>query len=663
MYKSDFLHNKLSFNINVKRIFLIIIALFRQFSCFSSTEISTGIYDDLVAGQELVVDVNVNTTVNLSDFTIVVAYNDNGDILEFDANNSGLNISNRGSFDFLDADTTENSIKFVFGGLSSDFAVTPGSGTLFSFKLIARQAGSSSLSFPVIMPCVPGLDCEQFPDPVTSVTSGMITVVPSLSINNASPIIEGDSGSRLAINFSVSLNHITSEQISVDYSTINGTASDEFGDNDFESQSGTLIFSTSGSLSQIITIMTNGDDKLEGNETFSVILSNANIPISRNAGLGTINNDDETSLSIDDIALSEGNSGINTSFTFTVSLNNPSDFGITVNYSTQNDTALLSDSDYQFNSSVLTFNPGETARTISIFVIGDSQPEIAEHFQVNLTNTQLIGNSNQKLLAIKDGQGMGTILDDDKALPEINSITRAFVHSEGDSDRLNFLVTFSRVVRFVNQDDFITDLIAGALMPQPIVESVVKNNGRDHEYLVSVSAHSGQATIGLELTSNNIEDLLGNQLAETPFLPNQSFDIWENELSIEKGWNLISFPGPVFKSHVSNIIPGSLTSIWSWNGSNFTKINDTQGIAKLGFWIYFLGGGASLPIRGVNAESMSTNLQPGWNLVGVSAPKNPQSNSSIKFPIWFWQNNKYIVADELQPFAAYWVFAKGKALL
>jgi hypothetical protein len=109
------------------------------------------------------------------------------------------------------------------------------------------------------------------------------------------------------------------------------------------------------------------------------------------------------SLSINDVSVPEGNSGT-TSATFTVTLNPASDTTVTVNYATANGTAVAP-GDYTATSGTLTFLPGETTKTIPVSVNGDTQLEPNETFFVNLSDAV---NAN-----IADGQGVGTIVNDD----------------------------------------------------------------------------------------------------------------------------------------------------------------------------------------------------------------------------------------------------------
>src|SRR5207244_875595 len=118
-------------------------------------------------------------------------------------------------------------------------------------------------------------------------------------------------------------------------------------------------------------------------------------------------NDAAPTLSINDVSVTEGDSG-STPATFTVSLSAASSFTVTVNYATADNTANAG-SDYQSTSGTLTFNPGETAKPVTVLVNGDTTFEQNETFFVNLTSPT---NAT-----ISDAQGQGTITNDDAAPP------------------------------------------------------------------------------------------------------------------------------------------------------------------------------------------------------------------------------------------------------
>ncbi|WP_197491106.1 Calx-beta domain-containing protein [Planctomyces sp. SH-PL62] len=89
---------------------------------------------------------------------------------------------------------------------------------------------------------------------------------------------------------------------------------------------------------------------------------------------------------------------------FTVRLDAASSSPVTVEYATASGTALA-DSDFTAASSTLTFAPGVTTRTVFVRTVNDSQAEANETFTLNLSNP--FGAS------IADGQGVGTVRDDD----------------------------------------------------------------------------------------------------------------------------------------------------------------------------------------------------------------------------------------------------------
>ncbi|PYQ71262.1 MAG: hypothetical protein DMG01_26015, partial [Acidobacteria bacterium] len=108
-------------------------------------------------------------------------------------------------------------------------------------------------------------------------------------------------------------------------------------------------------------------------------------------------------LTINDVSQLEGNSGI-TPFVFTISLNPAATVNVTVNYQTLNGTAATP-RDYTAVSGTLTFTPGQTSKTVTVNVNGDTTKESNETFALRL--------SNAVNAAIGDNEGLGTILDDD----------------------------------------------------------------------------------------------------------------------------------------------------------------------------------------------------------------------------------------------------------
>src|SRR2546429_1782153 len=204
--------------------------------------------------------------------------------------------------------------------------------------------------------------------------------------------------------FTVSLSNPSYQTITVNYATADGTANAGL---DYIAESGTVTFAP-GQTTRTISIVVNADTIDEPNETFFVNLSSpVNATIADNQGLGTIiDNDSAPSLAINSVAVIEGNSGT-TPVISTVTLSAPSDFTVTVNWTTADGTATLANNDYVAASGTLTFPPGVTTLPITNLVNGDIVDEISEVFFVNL--------SGATHATISDPQGVVTILNDDGA--------------------------------------------------------------------------------------------------------------------------------------------------------------------------------------------------------------------------------------------------------
>ena len=217
---------------------------------------------------------------------------------------------------------------------------------------------------------------------------------PSASINDVS-VIEGDSGTATA-TFTVLLSKPAVESVSVDHATTDGGATTP---GDYTATSGTLTFGV-GASSMPVTVLVNGDTTDELNETFLVNLSNAvGLTITDGQGQGTIIDDDGPSISIGDVSANEG-----TIATFTVSLSAATVQPVTVSYATADATGVAG-FDYVATSGSITIQPGDTTAPIPVSTLQDFNNEPNETFFVNLSNPS--GGT------LSDGQGQGTIVDDD----------------------------------------------------------------------------------------------------------------------------------------------------------------------------------------------------------------------------------------------------------
>jgi len=219
-------------------------------------------------------------------------------------------------------------------------------------------------------------------------------------------VVEGNSGTT-QLAFVVTLAEAASSIVTIGYATANGTAT---AGSDYVAASGTLSFAP-GETSRMILVDVIGDTLYEANETFTVVLSgpSSNAMVTTASAVGTITNDDPQppppatpSLSITSVEALESVG----SFVFTVTLSTASTSRVTARFATSNGTARAGrNGDYTATSGTLTFNPGETTKTVSVAVLNDALVEANETFFIDL--------SRVSGAVISVGRGIGTILNDD----------------------------------------------------------------------------------------------------------------------------------------------------------------------------------------------------------------------------------------------------------
>lgn len=283
----------------------------------------------------------------------------------------------------------------------SDYALT--SGTL----TFAPNETRKTISVPVMHDLEDELD-ETFyvtlSNPVNAGIadgSGLGTIEdndgPAISIADNS-ILEGDVGSASLV-FTITLSAQSVQPVSVQYATSDDTATAGL---DYTASSGTVTFDP-GMTRQTIAVPVLGETLGEIDETFWVTLSQpVDAVIDQGLGVGTILNDDLPSISITDASLLEAPFGT-LDMVFTVTLSAPGLQTITVNFTTSDESAAAG-SDYDALSGTLTFAPGETQKTITVAIRGDTDTgEPDETFLVLLSDAV-----NANFLKF---EGRGTILN------------------------------------------------------------------------------------------------------------------------------------------------------------------------------------------------------------------------------------------------------------
>ncbi|MFM6304539.1 Calx-beta domain-containing protein, partial [Planktothrix sp.] len=212
-------------------------------------------------------------------------------------------------------------------------------------------------------------------------------------------IIEGDNGKKQA-KFTVSLSSKVNQKVEVNYATTNDTAK---AGEDYQRTNGKLTFKP-GETTKTINVPVFGDTKLEGNETFKLLLSQPkNAQLGKKQAIGSITNDDLAKISIKDTQIIEGDDGKKQA-KFTVSLSSKVNQKIEVSYATSDGTAKVGE-DYQRTNGKLTFQPNQTQKTILVPILGDTLNEDDETFFLSL--------SQPKNADLGDKRAIGKITDND----------------------------------------------------------------------------------------------------------------------------------------------------------------------------------------------------------------------------------------------------------
>ena len=305
----------------------------------------------------------------------------------------------------VDYASAAGSVVFGVGALSQDITVT----TLPDRLIEDDETFELALSNPV---------------GATLSNNGTGTIIdatrPGIRVADA----ETDEGGNL--EFTVTLNRQSSETTYVDYATSDGTAT--VADADYTENSATLTF-LPGVTQRTVRVATLRDSLNEPDETLTLTLSNqsSGARILVDTATGTIHNAVPVTITISDADQLESDPATSYTFyaamTFDVRLSRPADADVTVDWETVNDTAEgaphlpLPSCHYLFrcafdfvsDSGTVTFNKGETRKTIVVLTYKDNVDELAETFFVELSNA-----SSNAVLNPDPYRATGTIYDVDQ---------------------------------------------------------------------------------------------------------------------------------------------------------------------------------------------------------------------------------------------------------
>jgi Ca2+-binding RTX toxin-like protein len=349
-------------------------------------------------------------------------------------------------------------------------------------------------------------------------TSATLTIVdndpqPTISISPATlSQNEGNSGTTAYV-FTVSLSNPSSQAITVNYATANGTAT---AGSDYVANSGTLTFAA-GQTSQQITVLANGDTTVEPDETFTVNLSSPS-----NATLGTTISSTATILNDDAVqpgtlAFSAATYSVNENgtpvTTITVVRTGGSDGIVSATLTPSNGTAT-SPTDYNSAPITVNFAAGQLTQTVTIPIVDDSIFEGNETVNLTLSNptggatlgTQtaatltIVDNDPQPTLSISPATvsqnegNIGTtnlIFNVSLSNPSTQSITVNYATANGTATAGSDYVTNSGILTFAagQTTQQITVLVNGDTTVEP-----------DETFTVNLSSPTN-ATLGTTISS------------------------------------------------------------------------------------------------------------------------------------------------------------------
>jgi hypothetical protein len=156
-------------------------------------------------------------------------------------------------------------------------------------------------------------------------------------------------------------------------------------------------------------------------------------------------------LSIDGQSKPEGNSGT-TPFSFQVTLSRVTAKPVSITYATGDGTATAP-SDYVATSGTLTFNPGETTKTIVVQVVGDTVLEPDESFVVRLSDP--VGAT------LSNDTATGVIVNDDTASPVTGG---SWQGATQEGNYVFFTVTSARSITGFRTNSLTEDCGGGAYL-------------------------------------------------------------------------------------------------------------------------------------------------------------------------------------------------------
>ncbi|WP_339728454.1 Calx-beta domain-containing protein, partial [uncultured Gimesia sp.] len=394
----------------------------------------------------------------------------------------------------------------------------------------------------------------------------------TISINDVS--VEEHEGTA---TLTVTLDQPVQTDVSFEFATSDQTA---LNPGDYTTLTNTFSFTAGQQLLQINVLIID-DNLVEGTETLLANLTNilangANITFTDAEGEITIQDNDASSISIDDVSINED---LGTT-TITVSRNKLVDRAVSVDYATSNDLALDPE-DYTSTSGTLTFADDEFSKTITVPVMIDDLVEDDESFFVNLTNLQANGAD----VNIGDNQGTVTILNDDQATISINDFT---VNENGGTATLT--VSLDQPVATTVTVDFSTDdlsafdlddytaqtgtlTFASGVQTQTIIIDITDDLDTvegDESFVVNLT----------DLQANGLNVIMGNNQGTVTIHDNESATISISDETVNEGDGTVTLTVSIDKPVKTTVnVDYTTADLTAFSSVDYTAMSGTLSFA------------------------------------------------------------------------------------
>lgn len=231
--------------------------------------------------------------------------------------------------------------------------------------------------------------------------------LPVVSIGTGTPDPQTE-GATARISFTLTLDQASTQDVTVSYSTVDGTA---IAGSDFVGITGGSVTFAPGETSKTITVDLLDDTVVESPESFTVRLgtaTNATVSTISHTATGNIADDDTPpTVSISSVSPNPQVEGSGAKIKFTLTLDKTSTQEVSVRYSTLDGTAIAG-SDYKaLVDKKVTFLPGQTSKTITVELLDDTLVESPESFTFKITS------ATNATVSATSTTATGTIVDND----------------------------------------------------------------------------------------------------------------------------------------------------------------------------------------------------------------------------------------------------------